>query len=75
MIFFENLNPKFIEHRGRPNQNIVLKNFSSKDIFYQDTKDWHLLSSLTRTEQEQPATPSYTDHSTNFIAHIQHGAE
>uniref|UniRef100_A0A6N2JYB9 cytokinin dehydrogenase n=1 Tax=Salix viminalis TaxID=40686 RepID=A0A6N2JYB9_SALVM len=66
MIFLENLSPKFIEHRARSNQSIVSTNFSSKDKFYQDNRDWHLLSSLTRTEQEQPTTPSYTDYNTHF---------
>ena len=36
---------------GQPNRNIVLtlKKLSSKDYFYQDNKDWHLLRNLTRT--------------------------
>ena len=75
MIFFENLSPKFIEHGGRSNQSVVLRNFSSKDKFYQDNKDWHLQSSLIKTEQEQPTTPSYTDSNTHLIAHAQHGTE
>ena len=40
-----------IQHMGQPNRNIVLtlKKHSSKDNFYQDNKDWHLLRNLTRT--------------------------
>ena len=54
---------------GQPNRNIVLtlKELSSKDNYYQDNKDWHLLGNLTRTtnntllnSQQHPYYSSYS---------------
>jgi hypothetical protein len=54
---------------GQPNRNIVLtlKKLSSKDNFYQDNKDWHLLRKLTRTTNNTPLNrlqhPYYSSYS------------